>query len=259
MDIIEGGRRIFKQGKGGDKRYEPTEITEAPPGPGLDDGRALDTGLAGSADHHINKSVRRREKEMFAENLKRIMWEKHMSGAELSRLTGIGKPSISQYINGLNVPKQERLPAIAEALGCTVEELMGGGPPDTPQEAELSEINYTMNCNQAAALMHKHGDYVRKGLIEGRPGFEFGSAVQTSGQWSFFISIPKFIEITGIPVPGFQGKTGNCPYCGKEENDEIPDRIRRRPAGCPHPKPPCTAGTAGAGKTGRYPGHPEGV
>lgn len=194
---------------------------------------------------------------MFAENLKKIMWERHMSGAELSRLTGIGKPSISQYVNGLSVPKQDRLPVIAEALGCTVEELMGEGPPDTPQEAEVSGVNYTMTCNQAAALMHKHGDYVRKGLIEGRPGFEFGSAVRTSGHWSFFISIPKFIEVTGIPVPGFQGKTGGCPYCGKEDTDGIPDRIYRRPAEYPHPGAPGPDEAAGTGEAGKHPGRPE--
>lgn len=152
---------------------------------------------------------------MFAENLKRIMWEKHISGATLSRLTGIGKSSISQYMSGQSVPKQDRLSVIADALNCTVEELTTGNLPESPEEAELSGIDYTMTCNQAAALMHKREDYVRKGLIEGRPGFEFGSAVKTSGQWSFFVSIPKFIEVTGIPVPGFQGKTGGCPYCGK--------------------------------------------
>lgn len=37
---------------------------------------------------------------------------------------------------------------------------------------------------KAATLLHKHESYVRKGLREGRPGFEYGSAVKTSGKWS---------------------------------------------------------------------------
>ena len=53
---------------------------------------------------------------MFAENLKEIMTRKNISGAILARKTGYSKAAISQYVNGINVPSQERVEAIAAVL-----------------------------------------------------------------------------------------------------------------------------------------------
>lgn len=46
---------------------------------------------------------------MFAKNLKRIMQEKGITAAELSRLTGYSKSAISQYLNGsINKPSRTK-------------------------------------------------------------------------------------------------------------------------------------------------------
>lgn len=143
---------------------------------------------------------------MFAKNLKEIMTTKKISGARLARETGYSKAAISQYMNGINVPSPERIEAIAGVLGVSVEELTAvsvQGPTAPPCKCTIQPIfpqKTTLTCKEAATLLHKHESYVRKGLQQGRPGFEYGSAVKTSGKWSYCIYANKFTEVTGIPV-----------------------------------------------------------
>ncbi|MEG1789008.1 MAG: helix-turn-helix transcriptional regulator, partial [Kiritimatiellia bacterium] len=65
----------------------------------------------------------------FAANLKRAMEERQMSQAQLSGLTGIGKPSISQYLSGKNVPKMATVERLADALEVTVDFLTNDALP----------------------------------------------------------------------------------------------------------------------------------
>ena len=61
----------------------------------------------------------------FSLNLKSIMNEKQIKAAELSRMTGISKARISQYTNGIYIPKAAALDAIADALGISRDLLFG--------------------------------------------------------------------------------------------------------------------------------------
>lgn len=136
---------------------------------------------------------------MFAENLKKIMDQKGITSAALARKSGFSKGAISQWRNGIYTPSHENMLALAEALQCSIEELTREAKaaepvPDTKKKD-------TLTCKEAAALMHKRESYVAQGLQEGRPGFEFGSAVKTSGKWSYFIGAAKFTEVTGLAVP----------------------------------------------------------
>ncbi len=133
---------------------------------------------------------------MFAKNLKEAMARKGISSAELSRRSGSSKAAISQYLSGINNPSRERVAAIAAVLDVPVEVLMIG--PDA-EPADLARKT-TLTCKEAATLLHKHESFVRAGLQQGRPGFEYGSAVKTSGKWSYCIYADKFTEVTGIPV-----------------------------------------------------------
>ncbi len=139
---------------------------------------------------------------MFANNLKRIMKEKDITGMALASAAGFSKAAVSQYINGINIPSKERIEAIAEILGVTVDELIAVET-DTKQQPRIQKYfgpKATLNCNEAAALLHKSADWIRTGLREGRPGFEYGAAVKTSGRWSYCIYANKFSEITGISL-----------------------------------------------------------
>ena len=57
----------------------------------------------------------------FSERLKQAMSEREISQAELAALIGKGKSSVSQYISGKNVPKDDVQQKIAQVLDCTVE------------------------------------------------------------------------------------------------------------------------------------------
>ncbi len=144
---------------------------------------------------------------MFAKNLKKVMEEKGISAAELSRLTGYSKSAISQYLSGaIAKPAWKKMEAIAVVLGVMVEELTAAPvqkPTALPYKCTIQPHfprKATLTCKEAAALLHKREDYIRLGLQQGRPGFEYGSAVKTSGKWSYCIYANKFTEITGIPV-----------------------------------------------------------
>jgi len=142
---------------------------------------------------------------MFEKNLKNRMKEAKLTAAELSRRTGISKAAISQYLSGINRPCGKRIDKLAEALGCTVMDLVNdmsepAASPTCCQPGRMVGVwnPQVLTTQQAAKLMHKSVKFVQQGLQEGV--FPFGYAVKTSGQWSYFISAVKFTECTGIPV-----------------------------------------------------------
>ena len=53
------------------------------------------------------------------------MQEKNIKAAELSRRTGISKPRMSQYVNGVYIPKADAICAIASALNVSESYLLG--------------------------------------------------------------------------------------------------------------------------------------
>ena len=61
----------------------------------------------------------------FKSRLAEAMTEKNIKAAELSRRTGISKPRLSQYRNGVYVPKADAICAIAQALGVSEAYLLG--------------------------------------------------------------------------------------------------------------------------------------
>ncbi len=61
----------------------------------------------------------------FRSRLAHAMAEKNMKAAELSRLTGISKPRLSQYKSGIYVPKADAICAMARALGVSESYLLG--------------------------------------------------------------------------------------------------------------------------------------
>lgn len=135
---------------------------------------------------------------MFAENLKKVMDQKGITSAALARKSGFSKGAVSQWRNGIYTPSHENMLVLAEVLQCGVEELTGNVKPAEPTPGKTNKV--TLTVEEAAKLMHKRQSYVAQGLQEGRPGFEFGSAVKTSGKWSYCIYANKFTEITGITV-----------------------------------------------------------
>ena len=70
--------------------------------------------------------------EDFSTRLRRIMNERDITQSELSRVSGIPKSALSQYMSGLFRPKQDRTLALAKALSVDPAWLLGYDVP--PQD-----------------------------------------------------------------------------------------------------------------------------
>ena len=130
----------------------------------------------------------------FAKNLKQVMKDKDITQTELSRKTGIGKSSISQYLSGKNIPSKQKVVVLAEALDVPVDLLHEGS--DEPVSTS-GQKNITVET--AAKLMGVGRQFIRVGLQN--QTLPFGSAVKMpSGKYRYYISPSKFSEFTGCEV-----------------------------------------------------------
>ena len=62
----------------------------------------------------------------LGKKIKDLLYLKRISQAELSRITGIHKQVLSNWITGFRKPKYENLQKLAKALGTTTEDLLDG-------------------------------------------------------------------------------------------------------------------------------------
>lgn len=72
----------------------------------------------------------------FQYRLLKVIADRKVTAADLVRATGIDKGAISNYINGVYIPKQDKAYKLARALGVDPGWLMTG---DEPSEKRLSE------------------------------------------------------------------------------------------------------------------------
>lgn len=132
---------------------------------------------------------------MFSKKLKQAMQDSGMTLTALSKATGIGKSSISQYLHGRNEPTEPRKAIIAEALHL-----------DRNYFSEPTEVNPTEDIVipkllpfDVARMMGISNDTVYKGLQDGI--FPWGYAIQTSpNRWTYFINAKKFFEIERVEI-----------------------------------------------------------
>ncbi len=78
----------------------------------------------------------------FNDRLKEAMRKKGIRQMDLSRLTGIPKSAISQYVSGKFTPRADRLELMAETLGVSTAQLLGfdGMNELTPEEQKLISV-----------------------------------------------------------------------------------------------------------------------
>jgi len=127
----------------------------------------------------------------FAYNLKMIMEEQNLSQTDLSNLTGIGKPSFSQYLSGRHLPHKKRIAEIANALGVSIGRLTARKPDMEPEPPPpLSHQKVTIE--EAARRLGKSQQFVRVALQNGAA--PFGFATKGSGNaYDYHIS-PKLLD-----------------------------------------------------------------
>ena len=130
----------------------------------------------------------------FAHRLKQTMKERDMTQTDLSRITGLGKSSISQYVSGKNIPSRGNMKIIADALEVSVEWLIGNF-----EEPESASGQKNITVETAAKLMGVGRQFIRVGLQN--KSLPFGTAVKMpSGKYRYYISPSKFTEFTGCEV-----------------------------------------------------------
>lgn len=81
-------------------------------------------------------------KDTIANRIKEGLKLRGMTQAELSKITNIGKSSISQYISGDYEPKQQNIFLIAKALNVNESWLMGN---DVKIDREVQIISLSLN------------------------------------------------------------------------------------------------------------------
>ena len=69
----------------------------------------------------------------FQYRLQKMIAERGITASELSRMSGVGKSDISNYINGVYIPKQNKVYMLAHALGVDPGWLMTGDEPPRVQ------------------------------------------------------------------------------------------------------------------------------
>ena len=130
----------------------------------------------------------------FAQRLKQTMKERGITQTELSRITGLGKSSISQYVSGKNIPSKANMKIIADALEVSVEWLIGDF-----EEAESTSGQKNITVETAAKLMGVGRQFIRVGLQN--QTLPFGTAVKMpSGKYRYYISPLKFKQFTGCEI-----------------------------------------------------------
>lgn len=120
----------------------------------------------------------------YNQQLKQMMSLKEISQKELSVQTGIGKSSISQYVNGRNVPTEDNKKKIEIVLG-EFEEI----------EVEEKEVINNVPVSTAARKLGKGEQFIRVGLQNGV--FDWGYAVKVGKRFNYHISPKKFKEYIG--------------------------------------------------------------
>jgi transcriptional regulator with XRE-family HTH domain len=125
----------------------------------------------------------------FAKRLKQAMQDKDMNQAELASRIGKGKSSVSQYLSGKNIPKDDVQKQIAEVLDCTVEFLNS----EVSEDCDIYLKNVPVA--EAAKILGKSEQFVRVALQTGVA--PFGFAVKNKSVFSYHISPKKLAEYIG--------------------------------------------------------------
>lgn len=128
----------------------------------------------------------------FASRLKQAMDERNVSQVELAAQIGKGKSSVSQYISGKNVPKEDVQKQIAEVLNCTVEWLNEELPSNNTTSTGLHNVSVA----QAAKLLDKSEQFIRVALQTGTA--PFGFATKNKTRYSYHISPKKLAEYVDV-------------------------------------------------------------
>lgn len=112
---------------------------------------------------------------IFKERLREAMATKGVKAVELSEKTGIPKSSISYYLSGTNVPKQDRVYLLAKALEVSEAWLLGYDVPAARTEAQKKNDEIV----KVVAQLKKDPEFFEVvNLLAGLPASDYASIKQ---------------------------------------------------------------------------------
>lgn len=114
----------------------------------------------------------------FAEKLREIMKEQNISQSDLSRLTGIGRSSISQYLSDRNIPTPQRQEEIAVALNLSEDYFTAE---ENAVKARISRAKVKrLTLTQAARIMGMSKETLGTAIEEGK--YSWGQVLSGKGK-----------------------------------------------------------------------------
>lgn len=101
----------------------------------------------------------------------RLLDEKHLKNADISRATGISNMTLSDWKHGKTTPKQDKLQKIADYFGVSLEYLTTGKEPEFDKygvkESHLySQIRNDAELFKALSKYFKLSDAKKKHVVE---------------------------------------------------------------------------------------------
>ena len=105
-------------------------------------------------------------KQTTQQRLREALTARNMLPIELSRLSGIGKSAISQYLSGKVTPKQDKIYKLAQALKVNESWLMGYDEPMEQSPAPASDDLPDLTPKDEREIMHLMDDMKEKLMRE---------------------------------------------------------------------------------------------
>ena len=105
-------------------------------------------------------------KQTTQQRLREALSARNILPIELSRLSGIGKSAISQYLSGKVTPKQDKIYKLAQALKVSESWLMGYDEPMEQSPAPASDNLPDLTPKDEREIMHLMDDMKEKLMQE---------------------------------------------------------------------------------------------
>ena len=133
----------------------------------------------------------------FAEKLREVMKEQNISQSDLSRLTKIGRSSISQYLSDRNIPTPQRQEEIAVALKLPEDYFTAE---ENAVKACISRAQVTrLTLTQAARIMGMSKETLGTAIEEGK--YSWGQVLSGKGKKKiYYINGTKLSQVECVDL-----------------------------------------------------------
>ncbi|MBR5094136.1 MAG: helix-turn-helix domain-containing protein [Oscillospiraceae bacterium] len=112
------------------------------------------------------------DRNIFADNLKRLMKARHEKQVDIARLLGVSKSTVSSYCSASQMPRMDKIETLAHHFGVSRSQLIGDEPaapapaPELPEEEPLPTpqilLIYDALNERGQAELTRYGRYLTK-------------------------------------------------------------------------------------------------